>query len=174
MKRIGTVLGIVLLVSALAIPVLAWGPGYGRDGHMMGNQGSGYGRGGHMMGTRGPGPGYRGSESQITTEQRNQLETLGRKFYDETKDLRDQVWTKSRDLDVAMNETNPDLEKARSLQKEISELRAQLAEKSLNHELEARKILPDQQFGSGYGRGPQSRMGSYGRGMGYGARGCWN
>ena len=46
MKRLAIILGILLLVGAVAIPVLAHGPGWGRAGHMMGFWGneSGYGR----------------------------------------------------------------------------------------------------------------------------------
>ena len=36
MKTLGTILGIMLLVAALAVPVLAWGPGWGKGHHMMG------------------------------------------------------------------------------------------------------------------------------------------
>lgn len=40
MNRLVTVLGIVLLVGAIAIPVLAHGPGWGRGRHMMGDWGN--------------------------------------------------------------------------------------------------------------------------------------
>jgi hypothetical protein len=64
MNRLVTVLGIVLLVGAIAIPVLAHGPGWGRGRHMMGDWGNRpdsnsdgrYGMGYGMMG-RGMGSG---------------------------------------------------------------------------------------------------------------------
>ncbi|KPK27814.1 MAG: hypothetical protein AMK69_09850 [Nitrospira bacterium SG8_3] len=72
-------------------------------------------------------------------------------------------------------------------------LRAQLAEKRLDFELEERKIAPDtrhgsgygrgygQGYGRGYGRGYGHHMGGYGHHMGgsgphmggYGQGGCW-
>ncbi|MFZ7110415.1 MAG: periplasmic heavy metal sensor [Desulfatiglandales bacterium] len=75
------------------------------------------------------------------------MDALDRKFYDETRDMRDQIWKKSGELDSALNSANPDLDKGKTLQKEISELRARLEESRLTHELEARKIVPDQRLG---------------------------
>lgn len=157
MKRLTMILGILLLAGAVAVPVMAWGPGWGR-GH-------------HMMGYWGNGPEYGRGYGNLTPEQRSKLDALDRTFSDETRDLRDQIWTTSRELDTVLNSSNPDLEKAKALQKEISELRAKLDEKELSYELEARKIVPDERFGYGYGhhRGPYS-----GHMMGYGPGNCWN
>jgi zinc resistance-associated protein len=122
-------------------------------------------------------------------EQRTQLDNLHKKFYDETAQLRNEMWTKSRDLSALLNSPNPDADKARALQKEITGLKAQLAEKRLDFELEERKIAPDARYGSGYGRGSGRgygkgyghHMGGYGHHMGgyghhkggYGPGGCW-
>ena len=162
MKKLITVIGILLLVGAVAVPVMAWGPGRGW-GHPM-------------MGCWGSGPEYeRGDYGNLTSEQRSRLDTLERKFYEETKDLRDQVWTKSRELDSVLNSSNPDLDKAKALQKEISDLRAKLDEKTVTYELEARKIVPDQRLDYGYGPGYGYHMGPHGHMMDYGPGGyCWN
>ena len=48
-------------------------------------------------------------------------------------------------------------------------VRANLDEKAINHEIEARKIAPDTGFGNGYGYGPM--MGGYGMGYGRGGYG---
>lgn len=162
MKKITTIIGILLLVGAIALPVMAWGPGWGR-GH-------------HMMGTWGSGPEYgRGDYGNLTSDQKGRLDAVERKFYDETRDLQDQVWTKSGELDSVLNSSNPDLDKAKALQKEISDLRAKLDEKTLTYEIEARKILPDQRLGSGYGRGYGYHMGPYVHMTDYGQGGsCWN
>ena len=69
MKKLMTVLGVVILAGVIAYPVFAHGPGWGRGGHMMGYSGGGSGRcweygGGYA---RGPGmmsPGY-GSEPRF-------------------------------------------------------------------------------------------------------------
>jgi zinc resistance-associated protein len=162
MKKLTTIIGILVLVGAVAVPVMAWGPGWGRGHHMMGYWGSD--------------PEYgRGHYGNLTSEQKSRLDTLDRKFYEETGELRNQIRTKSRELDVALNSTDPDLDTAKALQKEISELRARLDEKALTYELEARKIEPDQRLGYGYGGGYGHHMGPYGHGMGYGPdNNCWN
>jgi zinc resistance-associated protein len=128
-----------------------------------------------MMGNWGGGPEYcYGSErgyGDVTKEQRSKLEELERKFYSETTDLRNEIWTKSAELNTLLNSPDPDLEKAKALQKEISELRARIDEKRLTYELEARKITPELRSSGGYGRGYGHHMGGFGPGMGYG---CWN
>ncbi len=131
MKRLATILGVMVLAGVLVAPVFAWGPGWGWGHHMMGYWGSD--------------PGYVGGYGNLTSEQRNQLNALDRKFYDQTADLRNQIWTKSSEVDSILNTANPDLEKAKALQKEISELRARLDEENLNYQLEARKIAPQEQ-----------------------------
>ncbi|MEJ2726374.1 MAG: periplasmic heavy metal sensor [Deltaproteobacteria bacterium] len=160
MKRIMTILAVLVLVGAVAVPVMAWYPGWGR-GH-------------HMMGYWGNGPEYGRDYGNLTSEQRSKLNALDRKFYDETTDLQNQIWAKSRELDSVLGSSNPDLEKANSLQKEISELRAKMDEKSLGYDLEARKIIPEDQFGGAYGGWYGHHMGPYGHGMGYGPGYCWN
>ena len=161
MKRLTTILGVALLVAALAIPVFAWGHGWGRGHHMMGYWGSD--------------PDYcwqdeRGYGS-LSKEQRSQLEQLDRKFYSETADLRNEIWTKSAELSTLLNSSDPDLEKAKALQKELSELRARMDEKRLTYELEARKITPELRSSGGYGRGYGHHMGGFGSWPGGGASG---
>ncbi len=161
MKKLTMIIGILLLAGAVAVPVMAWGPHWGGGHHMMGYWGSDseYGRDDY---------------GNLTSEQKSKLDTLDRTFYEETSELRDQIWTKSRELDVALNSSSPDLEKAKALQKEISELRAKLDEKTLTYEFEARKIVPDQRLGYAYGGGYGRHTGPYDRGMGYGPGYCWN
>lgn len=162
MKKIAIIIGILLLAGTVAVPVMAWRPHWGGGHHMMGYWGSNseYGR---------------GIYGNLTSEQETKLEDLDRKFNSETEDLRDKIWTRSRDLDNVLNSTNPDLEKAKALQKEISDLRAKLDQKTVTYQLEVRKIVPDQQLGHGYGRGYGYHRGPYGRMMGYGPGGsCWN
>ncbi len=179
MKRLIALFGILVLVGAIAVPVLAHGPGWGRGPHMGWGDGPGQG----YCGDYGPGAG------NLTEEQQAQLDNLNKKFYDETAQLRNEMWTKSRELSALLNSPSPDAEKARALQKEITALRAQLSEKRLNFELEERKIAPDARYGHGYGRGYGRgygggyghhmggyghHMGGYGHHMGgYGPGGCW-
>lgn len=155
-KKTATIFVTGLLVFALAAPVTVLARGWGWGGR-------------HMMGNWGPGSGYmtpydRGPET-MTPEQRTQLDQLDRKFYDETVNLRKELWDKSYELNTVLNEENPDLDKAKVLNKEINDLRTQLNEKSLTYDLEARKIAPDLRSSGGYGRSYGYHMGGYGPGM---------
>ncbi len=155
MRNILTIGGIVVLVAAIAIPVLAHGPGRG-----MGR---------HMMGYREGGPGY-GCENdrgydKLTEEQRSKSDELYRKFSDKTAKLRDEIWAKSAALDTLLNSANTDAAKAKAIQKEISDLRARIAQERINLRLEGQKIAPELRSGRGY----QGRhMRGHGHGMGYG------
>ena len=168
MKRLVTILGILLLVGAIAAPVLAHGPGRGGGQHMMGYGGGGPGSGGDY------GRGY----SNLTEEQQVQLDKLHQKFYDETAQLRIDIMAKSGELNILLNTSNPDVEKAKAIQKEIIDLRGKMAQERLDFQIEARKINPDARLGRGYGphmKGYGSGMGKgYGRHMGgYGQGACW-
>jgi len=165
MKKLITILGITLLSGLLVVPVIAWAQGWGwGGGHMMGNWGRGSGNYDQDNG---------GYASTLTREQQDRLTDLDRKFYDETRDLRDTLWSKSAELNAALAVTSPDTAKVTNLQKEVSDLRAKLDEKMVTYEIESRKIAPDNRFSTGYGYG----RGGYGMGpgmMGYGPGACWN
>lgn len=155
MKKLATILGIVLLITTLAVPVFARGRRWGMGGNMMGNCGGGPG----YYGQSDRGYGYQGPQ------ERGQPDQPQEEFYNETGNLRNQIRTKSTELDALLNGPNPDIEKARAIQKEISQLQAKMDEKRLNYELEERKSAPGGSYGRGYDRG------GYGRGYGPGMRG---
>lgn len=161
MKRLTIIIGILILAGMVAIPVLAWGPHWNWDHHMMGywSRGHGYGMVDHR---------------NLTSDQKNMMDTLDRTFYEETRDLRDQIRAKSMDLDNILNSATPDIDKAKTLQKEISELRAKLDEKTLTYELEARKIAPDQGMDHAGRYGHHMMMGAYSHDMDHGTGYCWN
>jgi zinc resistance-associated protein len=167
MKRVLTAAGIMTLVAALAIPALAQGPGMGR-------------------GFRGQGgsedcPGHRYS-GNLTEEQKSQMDKLHQKFFDQTAPLRSQIAAKHSELNILMNTSNPDLEKAKALQKELTDLKGKMGQERINLYAEERKIDPNARFGMGYGRGmggPGRGMGGPGPGMGRhrgdsGPGHCWN
>jgi Spy/CpxP family protein refolding chaperone len=158
MRRVTKMLVVALLVGALAVPVVAWSHGWGRSRH--------------MMGPRGSAPEYcYGSErgyGDVTKEQRSKLEEFDQKFYNETANLRDEIWTKSAELNRLLSSADPDPEKVRVLQSELSELRAKVDEKNLAYEFEARKILPGLRSSGRYGMGYGHHMGGYGPHMGHG------
>lgn len=153
MKKLATTLAIALLMTSLAVPVFARGRGWGMGGNWGGGPGS-CGRYDREYGYQNP-------------EERTRPDQTEQKFYNETASLREQIRTKSAELDAVLSEPNPDLEKARTLQKEISDLQAKMDEKRLNYELQTRRNAPDGSYDRGYGPG----MRGYGRGMGYGHMG---
>ena len=108
MKRLITAAGITTLVAALAIPALAQGPGPGRG----------------FRGQGGPDdcPGHRWS-SNLTDEQKAQMDKLHQKFFDQTAQLRTQISAKRSELSILMNTSNPDFEKAKAIQKDLNDLR---------------------------------------------------
>ena len=151
MRRLFTIVGSVALFAALAVPLFAYSPGWG-TGH-------------HVMGFWGDGPGCcwrdgRGYGS-LTEEQRSQLDTVHQRFYEATAPLQDQIRAKSAELNALLTSPSPDAEKARALQKEISDLRAKLAEERVNFEVEVRKIAPRGYYDRRYGW----HMESHGPGM---------
>jgi zinc resistance-associated protein len=168
MKKLITIIGILVLVSLMVAPVFA---------HRCG--GSGYHAG------SGPGACWqdRGAHSNLTEVQRAELVKLEQKYFNDSAKMRDEIWTKSGELDNLLNAAEPDANKARTLQREISDLKAKMAENRLNFQLEARKIAPNIRAGHGprmgYGRGHgwdhhhgahahQGPQGGYGHGP------CWN
>jgi Spy/CpxP family protein refolding chaperone len=161
MKKLITIIGILGLIGVVAVPVMAW--------H------SGWGRGHHMMGYWDNSPRYGGYYGNLTSDQISKLDALDRKFYNDTSELRDHIWTKYGEIDSILDSSNPDIEKAKALQKEISELRAKMDEKRLSHELETRKIIPQDRTGRAYGGWYGPHRGAYGHRMGYGTGYyCWN
>jgi Spy/CpxP family protein refolding chaperone len=88
----------------------------------------------------------------LTEEQRTQLDELNKRFQEETAEFREDLPDKSRELNSTLTSEKPDEKKAKTLQKEISALRAKLAEKRLDFRLELAKIVPESGLGRGFGR----------------------
>lgn len=165
MKKLLIVLGGLVLVAALAVPLLAHGPGWSTGHHMGGYWGS-------DPGSRW---GYDRSYEGLSEEQRMKLEELDKRFYEETNNLRNEIWAKSAELNTLFNSTNPDPENLRALQRELSELWAKMNDARLSYEIEARKILPESRFSGGYGMGYYGHhMRGFGPGMSYGPGSCWD
>ena len=148
--------GIALLVSIAAVSAFAHGPGWGRGGG---------------WGHRGPGWHHRwdsgqGYDNQMTEREYQQFQQKKEAFFKETQELRTKLYEKGRELQNELAKTEPDTSIASGLQKEISELQAQLDQKRIDQMIEMRKLNPN--AGRGFMRG--------GPMMGYGPRGggyCW-
>jgi zinc resistance-associated protein len=153
MRKVLTTLGILVLVGFLAAPVFAhrWGgdKNYGGPGY---------------------GPCWLDS-GDLTDSQRAELDKLYQQFVDDTAKMREEIWNKSGELDSLLDSANPDPQKAKALQREVSDLNAKMSDKRVEFELQARKIAPNARSGRGYGMGYGRGYGmGYGRGygMGYG------
>ena len=157
MKRNAFIMsGIALLISIAAVSAFAHGPGWGRGGG-WGHHGPGW----HHPWGRG-----QGYNNPMGQEEYQQFEQKREAFFKETQALRTNLYGKERELQNELAKTDPDTAKASGLQKEISELQAQLDQKHIDHMIEMRKLNPN--AGRGYMRG--------GPMMGYGPRGggyCW-
>jgi len=166
MKKTLMIIGALLLVAAIAYPVLAWGPGWGG---MHRGMGWGYGPGSSWNN----GGGY--SYGDLNQEQATKLDQLRQNFYNDTTQIRNKLWNKSRDLNTELNAANPDRTRITALQNEMNDLRAQLSQKRVDFELEARKIVPNtavvERYGPGYGPG---MMGYGNHRGGFGGGPCWN
>ncbi len=108
---------------------------------------------------------------KLSEEEIQKLDEARTAFFEAARGLRRQIHQKQLELWSELSKENPSGETATGLQQEISDLKAQLAQKRLNHILAIRKINPDlgRRFGSGdymrHGRG--SYDGSF-EGYGYG------
>lgn len=150
MRKVLTTLGILVLVGFLTAPVFA---------HRYG--------GGKNYGGPGAGPCWFEGED-LTDNQKAELDKLHQQFVDDTAKMREEIWNKSAELDTALNAADPDAKKARTLQREISALKAKMSDKRVDFELQARKIAPNARSGRGYSKGYGRGYGSRGHGYGMG------
>jgi zinc resistance-associated protein len=161
MKKITIASGILALLGVLAIPVFAHGPFGGGRGW-----------------SGGPGNCWQDNRAgdDLTEAQRAELNKLDQQFYTETAELRREIWSKSDELNMALDVSDPDPGKVKALHGEISQLKAKMAEHKIDYELKARRIAPKTEFARGPGRGYGWHMKGYGssRGGGYGPGSCWN
>lgn len=149
------IIGAVLLLMGAAVVFADGGyrGGDGYGGHMMG-YGSGHGMGPGMMGY---GPGYtnngRGNGDNLSAEQRAKLDAVQEKFIAETQDLRNKIEDQRDALQEELSKDNPDAAKVGDLQKELSTRQAEFDQKAVQHQIEVRKVLPENFSGRGYGPG---------------------
>jgi Spy/CpxP family protein refolding chaperone len=95
----------------------------------------------------------KGKTSNLTAEQQEQIEKLQKKFREDNADTIKQLMTKRFDFNTILTSDKPDADKAKAVQKEISDLTAKLAQKRIDLYFELLKINPDAKFGQGLGRG---------------------
>ena len=154
------VLAIAGIVGFAATSFAGWGRGGG--GNCQG-QGGGWGQRGSAA------PGYQGN---LSDEQITRLDKERQVFFEETQNLRENLYQKELELRSELAKEDPDAQKATGLQTEISELTAQLDQKRIDHRIKMKKENPEFFAGRGYGQGGRGMgRGFNGQGMGRGFRG---
>ena len=114
---------------------------------------------------------YRGWAMNLELEpkQTEKIQTMRNAFFKDTIDLRTDILNNEQELDAVMLEPDIDVSKAIKIQNAISELRAQFAQKRLQAQIDARKVLTPEQIaqlprGCTMGIGPDEDAGFRGRG----------
>ena len=170
MNTVGKVIGVTAIVAIVGFAATSFA-GWGRGGGYCLGQGPGWGQQG------GQGPGFQGNLSDQDIDKLNQDRQA---FFESTRDLREKLNQKELELRAEMAKQDPDVNKAVSLQKEVSDLESQLNQKRVEQRIKMQKENPEffaeRGYGRGYGYGPRGGMGygpRGGMGMGYGPRGGW-
>lgn len=154
----------VLMTAGFGTHAIA-GKGFSRGMGYNQNMGpDAYGQGPTAYGPRGFN--YR---SNLTDEQIKQIEEKRSAFFEATTDLRLQMRSKRLALGSELVKSGPDAAKAAQLQQELSQLRAEFAQKRIAHLLEMKKIDPNIGMGLGRKGGGRGFGRSGGRAGGY----CW-
>jgi Spy/CpxP family protein refolding chaperone len=172
-----------LLVVLTVLAVLGIGAtGFAYRGHCLGNDFDdyckGWQKGGHGYGAdmekRGCGKRFSGKQgvggkgcfrkgANLNEDQIKQLTEMCDTFREATIELRSQIKSKRLELESEFVKTAPDVEKLKTLQKELSELKAQFAQKRIEQRLKMKAVHPDLPCGKGWKSG-----GGHGAGRGCG------
>lgn len=146
----------VFIGGSIALARDGWGgrgghmQGYGGhmmdyDDHMRGYGGRMGGDGGRMMGPR-----YDCDDGDLASEDRAKLEEARGKFFDQTREMRRDLDEKRYEMEKELAQENPDRDRVKALQSDISKLRSAFDEKALEHRLEVRELIPQSARGRGY------------------------
>jgi len=119
----------------------------------IGSCGSGGGPGWHKGGNAA------GVADELTEDEIRKMDEERKAFFNETRDLRDDIYAKDLELRAEIAKKNPDAEKAARLQKELSDLNAGFDQKMLQHRIKMKKICPAAERGCMYGHGGGSGLG---------------
>ena len=171
--KLDTISKMVLILAAIGLAGYAANAFAGRGQGAWGEDCYGPGAGWRQRDTVCPNDGNGLNDAEIEG-----LYEARRGFLDETRNIRDKLYQKDLELRNELAKDNPDVGKATAVQKEISNLQAELDRKRVEQRLELRKKYPQMAGRGVYGRGDAyggRGMGrGYGRGFfGGGRGGCW-
>ena len=161
MRNVASKLLVVLTVFAVVgFGVYAFadgGMGYGQHRGGWDHYGPGMRHGGYGC------PGYGGHmRGDLNDEQIQEMDQQRKAFYKANEDLKQNVYQKQLELESEFAKKTPDAKKAAGIQKEISDLQAQIDQNRVGHIIEMKKINPN--AGRGFREnGPMRGGSSYGR-----------
>jgi Spy/CpxP family protein refolding chaperone len=163
-KKLFFGIAIIAIVGLAATAFAEWGRGAGRGfgPGACGGPGGGFGKGGYNCPA---------AFDELSDEQIDRINEMRTQFFDDTRDLKDQIYQKRLELQSELARPEPEKSRALKLQKEVSELKNEMAQKRLEQRLELKKEFPelaDSGFGRGYGRGRGWGMQQDGQERGYG------
>ena len=147
MKKLLTMMAVLVLVAAVAVPSFAY----------RGWRGQGDGPCGDI--TKVPG-------LNLTADQKAKLPEMRTAHLKDIKPLEDKLFSKKGDLRLLWQEKNLDQAKITALDKEIRVLRDQIHDKRTNYQWAIYKLLTPEQREQFKGFGPGGPC--FGRGMGHG------
>jgi len=130
-KRAIMVLTIIAIFSISTMAMAGWGRGNGRMGGAYGT--------GTVCPYGGYGPGYNGSLSAEELEKLNKDQAA---YYKETEGLRQKLYQKNLELRSELAKTDPDTQKASTLQADISKLQGELDQKRLSYQMKSGNPAP--------------------------------
>jgi len=164
MKRTATkILAVLTVFTVMGFGLYAYAEqemSYGRHHRSGGQPESGWHHGGYGC------PGYGYMTGDLSDEDIQKMDAQREAFFKSTGDLRRKIYQKKLALESEFAKENPDPKKAANLQKEISDFKAQIDQKRIEHMIEMRKINPN--LGPGL---MGSGMMGHGYGGGYGGSG---
>ena len=155
-KHLSTIVSILAVFTLIGLGAYAFadpGKDYGRHGRGMGY----YGRGGDdcEMGY-GHRRGYGRSSfyGDLSDEEIKKLDEEKNAFFEATDDLKRKIYQKRLELRSELANKEPDEKNALNIQKDLSNLEAQMGQKRIEHLVKMKKINPDL---AGQGRGYHGR-----------------
>jgi Spy/CpxP family protein refolding chaperone len=93
------------------------------------------------------------ASTKLTDDQIKKMKTEQSEFQTAIQGIRQQLNEKKQGLQTELAKQAPDAAKCKALQKEVSDLQAQIDQKRVTHILEMKKIDPNFTDGRGMGRG---------------------
>jgi hypothetical protein len=152
MVKTGLIMAMVVLMAGFSTTAFAWAGMGGHGGCLMAKGGSDGCPMANMTG--------------LSPEDVKKLEDERAAFFNETGDLRQKLTEKQDELKLEFSNKEVDVEKAKAVQKEISDLEAQFDQKRIEHMVRMKTLVPDFTPGC-LGHGCKGGMGG-GKGMGKG------